>query len=72
MLATFMLRMCKSYKLAPVVQALDSAIHWINQQKGRLRDEMYFNSILKGSFFVMKHFGQSQELQKNGQGKLTI
>ena len=29
MLATFMLRMCKSYKLAPVVQVLDSAIHWI-------------------------------------------
>lgn len=44
---------------------------WINQQKGRLRDEMYFNSILKGSFFVMKHFGQSQELQKKRPRKVN-
>ena len=29
MLTTYMLRMCKSYNLAPVVQTLDTAIHRI-------------------------------------------
>ena len=31
----------------------------INLLKGRLRDKMYLNSILKGCFFMLKDFDQS-------------
>ena len=45
MLATFMLRMCKSYNLAPVVQTLDSAIHGINHY----RVDAYYENQLRYS-----------------------
>ena len=35
----------------------------INLLKGRLHDKMYLNSILKGCFFMLKDFDQSQGLQ---------
>ena len=35
----------------------------INLPKGHLDDKMHLNSILKGCFFLLKDFDQSQELQ---------
>ena len=35
----------------------------INQLEGRLRNKMHLHSTLKGCFFVLKDFDQSQELK---------
>ena len=35
----------------------------INLREGRLRNKMHLHSFLKGCFFVLKDFDQSQELK---------
>ena len=44
----------------------------INLHEGRLRNKMHLHSTLKGCFFVLKDFDQSQELKTIAQEKFTI
>ena len=38
-------------------------MHKLNLHEGRLRNKMHLHSTLKGCFFVLKDFDQSQELK---------
>ena len=44
----------------------------INLHEGRLRNKMHLHSTLKGFFFVLKDFDQSQRVENNSQEKFTI
>ena len=44
----------------------------INLHEGRLRNKMHLHSTLKGCFFELKDFDQSQRVENNSQEKFTI
>ena len=44
----------------------------INLQEGRLRNKMHLHSTLKGCFFVLKDFDQSQELKTKAKKSLQF
>ena len=44
----------------------------INLHEGRLRNKMHLHSTLKGYFFVLKDFDQSQEIKNNSQESLQF